>query len=81
MSRILDRLKETPALSFRDLVLESRDRRLMIGVFLALLELVKLRSIRARQAEGETEILISIREGASTDIPLPASDFDSPDGE
>lgn len=62
MQQVMDRLADRNVIVFRDLILGARDRREMIGVFLALLELVKLRRIRARQGEGGDEILITLRE-------------------
>lgn len=62
MERIVERLSQREALAFHDLILETKDRREMIGVFLALLELVKIRWIRARQATDGEEILITLRE-------------------
>ena len=69
MQQILDLLEERAAISFRDLILSAKERREMIGVFLALLELVKLRCIRARQSEDGEDILISSREGG---LPIPS---------
>ena len=61
MERLVERLSGSAVVSFRDLLVASRDRTDMIGVFLALLELVKMRRIHARQAEDGEEILITLR--------------------
>lgn len=52
------------ALSFRDLVGGRPDRAYLIGAFLALLELVKLRKVRAVQDEASGEIRIQVHEDA-----------------
>ena len=73
IEEVLRRLAEREVLSFRDLVLGAPDLRQMIGVFLALLEMVKTRSIRARQSEKGGEILITLRKDEpEEDPPHPA---------
>ena len=69
MEKILDRLGVERAVSFGDLILSHGERRQMIGVFLALLELMKIRRIRARQPDEGGEILITIREDVPPDAP------------
>ena len=67
MEQLLEQLSSRPAIGFRDLILGVADRQAMIGVFLALLELVKMHRIRARQSDDSSDILITLREGG----PLP----------
>ena len=78
MERILERLRERHAITFREIVLERRDRHFAVGVFLALLELVRGRLIRARQAEASEDILITLREDLPPDAPLPVPDAEAP---
>ncbi len=50
INEIMERLLQARSLTFADLLGESKDRRLVIYTFLALLELMKLRMIKAYQA-------------------------------
>lgn len=52
INEIMDRLREHKHLSFTDLLGERTDRRRVLYTFLALLELMKLRMIRAYQGES-----------------------------
>lgn len=66
VERIFDRLVASQgALSFRALVAEQPDRSFLIGAFLALLELLKLRKVRALQ-DGFGDITIELRPEALT---------------
>lgn len=61
VERIFDRLvAQSGPLSFRALVAEQPDRSFLIGAFLALLELLKLRKVRALQ-DGFGDITIELR--------------------
>lgn len=61
VERIFDRLVASAGtLSFRALVAEQPDRSFLIGAFLALLELLKLRKVRALQ-DGFGDITIELR--------------------
>jgi segregation and condensation protein A len=51
INEIMDRLTEQKHLTFTDLIGERTDRRWILYTFLALLELMKLRMIRAYQGE------------------------------
>jgi segregation and condensation protein A len=52
INEIIDRLMEHKHLTFTDLIGERTDRRWVLYTFLALLELMKLRMIRAYQSES-----------------------------
>ena len=52
INEIMDRLREHKHLTFTDLIGERTDRRGVLYTFLALLELMKLRMIRAYQSES-----------------------------
>jgi len=52
INEIMDRLTEHKHLTFTDLIGERTDRRWVLYTFLALLELMKLRMIRAYQSES-----------------------------
>lgn len=52
INEIMDRLREHKHLTFTDLIGERTDRRWVLYTFLALLELMKLRMIRAYQSES-----------------------------
>jgi segregation and condensation protein A len=52
INEIIDRLMEHKNLTFTDLIGERTDRRWVLYTFLALLELMKLRMIRAYQSES-----------------------------
>lgn len=56
MDQILGRLQERPIANFSDFFRNRRDRGEVIGVFLAILELVKIRSIRAEQTSDTDDI-------------------------
>ncbi|MFQ5700944.1 MAG: segregation and condensation protein A [Acidobacteriota bacterium] len=56
---ILDRLEGTPALAFEDLLKDLVTRAERIVAFLAILELIRLRLIRASQRRPAGEILLS----------------------
>lgn len=49
-------------------VFEGRTRSEMLGLFLALLELVRRRAVRVRQEPGEGEIVVGLREEAPEDV-------------
>jgi len=49
IQEIMDRLAVTKSLTFEDLLFERGDRRRIIYTFLAILELIKLRMIKAYQ--------------------------------
>ena len=72
ISWILDRLKETDPLHFEHLIAELRTRRERIAVFLAILELIRLRLINASQHRPRGEILLGR---------APSTDPDSPEQE
>jgi methionyl-tRNA formyltransferase len=52
------------AMSFRDLVGAKPDRSYLIGAFLALLELIKLRKVRAAQDADFGDVVIRVHEAA-----------------
>jgi len=70
MIMVLDALKEQERARFFDLFVDLRDRSLVIGVFLAILELLRLRRIRAEQPQPFGEIyIIAGEEIANEDLP------------
>lgn len=56
---ILDKLDATPTLEFESIILELRTRAERIATFLAILELIRLRLVLARQHRPMGEILLS----------------------
>lgn len=52
-------------IDFRETLIRARNRDEMVASFLAILELLKLRKIRAHQEQGSNTILISLIEGDS----------------
>jgi segregation and condensation protein A len=68
---ILDRLEENVSIGFAELFTPGMSRREMIVIFLALLELIRLRQISARQSEmfGEIRIFREAVVLAETSIP------------
>ncbi len=59
MDRIVARLAETPRLAFADLFEPPHTRGRLVGVFLAVLELIKLQTIVVEQAEPFGGIVVS----------------------
>ncbi|GBD37229.1 Segregation and condensation protein A [bacterium HR36] len=68
LERILARLAETPRLRFRDLFEPPHTRGRLVGFFLALLELIKTRQVRAEQEMPFGEIWICRVEERSPDL-------------
>ncbi|TVQ31855.1 MAG: hypothetical protein EA376_07660 [Phycisphaeraceae bacterium] len=68
MEDVLDRLRTgaAPEIPFRD-VFTGRTRVEMIGLFLAILELVRRREVRVKQEEQGGEIVIGLREQDADD--------------
>jgi segregation and condensation protein A len=60
MERILDRLREAGRLSLRQLFTPPHTRGRLLGLFLALLELIKGSEVHAEQAEVFGEIWLSL---------------------
>lgn len=56
MSQILMRLQETKSILFEELYMECRYRHEVIGLFLAVLELMKMHSVKVRQKQNFGEI-------------------------
>ena len=73
MSRIVARLRAEPEVTFLQLFDGQRRRGEVVVTFLALLELVRLRLVRIRQAEDSPEILVAAQGGA-LDAPVPEVD-------
>lgn len=61
MSMVLERLQAAQSLVLFELFAEYRERSRIIGIFLALLELVRLRRILVEQSSEQLEIRISLR--------------------
>ncbi|MFQ5714034.1 MAG: segregation and condensation protein A [Candidatus Scalinduaceae bacterium] len=59
MNMVIDRLVNTYTISFNELSFKTRGEIELAGIFLALLELVRLKKIRLEQHEEFGEILIS----------------------
>jgi segregation and condensation protein A len=60
MERILERLAQAGRLSFADLFTPPHTRGRLLGIFLAVLELIKGRKIQAEQTEPFAEVWISL---------------------
>ena len=58
MTMVLDALKEQERVRFYDLFVDLKDRATVIGVFLAILELIRLKRIRAEQPQPFGEIYV-----------------------
>jgi len=58
MTMVLEALKEQERVRFFDLFVDLKDRSTIIGVFLAILELIRLRRIKAQQAQQFGEIYV-----------------------
>ncbi|NOZ23169.1 MAG: segregation/condensation protein A [Planctomycetes bacterium] len=71
MDRIMAIVTEKRGVAFFDLFTDRKNKLAIIGTFLALLELVRMRKIKAQQAVPFGEIQIILREDAPTDEPLP----------
>jgi segregation and condensation protein A len=74
MEEIAHRLRTVESVSFYEFFRERLDKARIIGIFLALLELIKQRKIRAEQSEAFGDIRIRLR----TDEPEPAPDHAPP---
>lgn len=59
MDKVLNRLTRASAVSLKELLYESQGRSELIGFFLALLELVRLKKIKLEQAQDFDEIQIT----------------------
>ena len=75
MDRLVAQLRSTPGLRFWDLFEGRTDRIYIVGVFLALLELIRRRVVRAWQEEPFGDILLQLRPGE------PAEPDDAPSAE
>lgn len=60
MAMILERLQAAPSLPLFELFSEFRERLRIIGIFLALLELVRLRRILVEQSSEQSDIRLSL---------------------
>jgi segregation and condensation protein A len=70
MEKILAMLAENPYVTLRDIFAGERRRRAIISCFLALLELIKLQRIFARQEASFAEILIYKKETPPEAVPV-----------
>jgi segregation and condensation protein A len=59
MDKVLNRLTRASAVSLKELLYESQGRSELIGFFLALLELVRLKKIKLEQTQDFDEIQIT----------------------
>lgn len=80
MQRIQARLEQQARLRFHDLFAESKHRSHIVGVFLALLELVRLARVNVEQLGDFGEIWIRLRPGQSSRHSLNMPSQDSPGG-
>jgi segregation and condensation protein A len=62
MNTVIERVKMQASLSFTSLFVGIRERNRIIGFFLALLELVRLRRIKIEQPANYADILISLND-------------------
>jgi len=70
---VLERLRAGDVV-FTELFSESSTRREVIVTFLALLELVKMRAVRATQSERFGPILLTLAVPRDADVPLEIKD-------
>jgi len=64
IAQIADRLNQEPRVTFAQLCAGARYREELITTFLALLEMARLRLVRATQADRDSELYIEARVGA-----------------
>jgi len=70
MIMVLESLKDRQRETFRELFLDLKDKSVVIGVFLAVLELVRLRRLKVEQASALGEIYLSLADaGSIEDLP------------
>jgi len=62
MDKVINRLNSTHAISFKELLYSTNGKVEIIGVFLALLELVRLKKIKLEQFQDFDEIRVSANE-------------------
>jgi segregation and condensation protein A len=62
MDKVINRLNSTHAISFKELLHNTNGKVEIIGVFLALLELVRLKKIKLEQFQDFDEIRVSANE-------------------
>jgi len=67
MTMVLDVLKEQERVRFFDLFVDLKDRSTIIGVFLAILELIRLKRIKVQQAQQFGEIYLAAGEEISNE--------------
>ncbi len=77
MADLVDRLERDGSMTLQQ-VFEGRTHGEMIGLFLAMLELVRQRRLRCRQAERGGEIHVALRDKAEAEAEL-AAEAQSPD--
>ena len=75
MERLVERLRQAGRLSFTDLFTPPHTRGRLLGIFLAILELIKGHMIEAEQLEpfGEVWIVLATPADAAAAAPAPAS--------
>ena len=73
MERILHGLRAQPEVKFLSLFDGQRTRSAVVVTFLALLEMVRLRRVRVRQAEDGSDILVAAQ-GEALNAPVPEVD-------
>ena len=59
MDKVLNRLMSADAISLKELLYDSQGKTEIIGFFLALLELVRLKKIKLKQTQDFDEIRIT----------------------
>jgi segregation and condensation protein A len=74
MEEILHRLRTVTSLSFFEFFRDGQDKARIIGIFLALLELIKQRKLKATQSAAFSDIAVSLR----TEEPEPAAEPEPP---
>ena len=62
MDKVINRLNSTHAISFKELLYNTNGKVEIIGIFLALLELVRLKKIKLEQFQDFDEIRVSANE-------------------
>jgi segregation and condensation protein A len=78
MQQILDRLEQEPSLPFAALFTPPQTRSRLVGLFLALLELIKGRRIQVEQPEAFGEIRLSRMAPEAAAVSVPEGDSSAP---
>jgi segregation and condensation protein A len=79
MENILKRLAQQPRLPFKEIFTPPHTRGRLLGIFLAMLELIKAKSVEARQDHTFGEIWITAARAEEAAVPQYTTDVDETD--